>query len=407
MKFLFVHSRFPGPFRHLAPDLARNGTHRVAALHMRSDLPDRAGGVALFGCVAQRGSCPDVHPWLQPLEARTIRGETVFRAALGLRAGGFDPDVIIGHPSGGEMLFIRDVWPQARIALSCDYYLRSDGRDVNFDPEFAEGDPLPQGRPLFQNLHLDLSLRGMDAGYAPTAFQARSFPPQIAERLGILPHGVDTQRFSPDPAATVALDEETSLDATSTVITFEAPVLDPASGLHRLIRAAPAMLAACPTAHLVVIGRDVAAPDGTSWRERFAGKAWADMRPQDRRRVHFIGQPDAQGRLHILQRTTLYLHLSYPLPLPQAVLEAMSVGACVVAADGDPVREVVTDGETGRLVDFFDTDGLVDCIATLLASPALRERLGAAARSLVQQRFDLRRVALPRARQWVEALARF
>ena len=47
MKLLFVHQNYPGPFRHLAPALARSPDHRVAALHMRSDLPDRVDGVQL------------------------------------------------------------------------------------------------------------------------------------------------------------------------------------------------------------------------------------------------------------------------------------------------------------------------------------------------------------------------
>ena len=64
MKLLFVHQNYPGPFRHLAPALARLPDHRVAALHMRSDLPDRVDGVQLVSYRPTRSSTRDVHPWL-------------------------------------------------------------------------------------------------------------------------------------------------------------------------------------------------------------------------------------------------------------------------------------------------------------------------------------------------------
>ena len=70
-----------------------------------------------------------------------------------------------------------------------------------------------------------------------------------------------------------------------------------------------------------------------------------------------------------------------------AVIEAMAAGLPVVATRGGALPEVVVHGETGFLVDRGDTQGLNDAIATLLANPTLRARMGAAGRKRVEELF--------------------
>ena len=73
------------------------------------------------------------------------------------------------------------------------------------------------------------------------------------------------------------------------------------------------------------------------------------------------------------------------------VLEAAASGVPVVASRIGGIPEGVIDGETGFLVPARDAEALCARMGELLDEPALRHRLGAAARALVEQRFDLRR----------------
>jgi glycosyltransferase involved in cell wall biosynthesis len=75
--------------------------------------------------------------------------------------------------------------------------------------------------------------------------------------------------------------------------------------------------------------------------------------------------------------------------LPIALVEAMALGrpAVVTAVGGTP--EVVTDGVDGLLVPSRDPAALADGLLRLLDDPALRERIGAAAR-LRAAAFDIR-----------------
>lgn len=73
---------------------------------------------------------------------------------------------------------------------------------------------------------------------------------------------------------------------------------------------------------------------------------------------------------------------------PRVVMEAMCRGIPVVASRVDGIPEMVADGETGFLVEPEDAAGFAAATARLLADPALRARMGAAARARARQLFS-------------------
>ena len=72
-----------------------------------------------------------------------------------------------------------------------------------------------------------------------------------------------------------------------------------------------------------------------------------------------------------------------------SVLEAMAAGLPVVASAVGGVPELVRDGETGTLVAPGDPDVLARALGALVAAPAERARLGAAARSRAEAEFGI------------------
>jgi glycosyltransferase involved in cell wall biosynthesis len=90
---------------------------------------------------------------------------------------------------------------------------------------------------------------------------------------------------------------------------------------------------------------------------------------------------------------------------PRVVLEAMAAGLPVVTTDRGAIRETVVDGESGFVLPGPEPRELADRMLRLLRDPALRERMGEAARKRYLERFT--QVATDRAlASWLEDVAR-
>ena len=79
--------------------------------------------------------------------------------------------------------------------------------------------------------------------------------------------------------------------------------------------------------------------------------------------------------------------------LPMAVLEAMAAGLPVVGSRISGIVDIVSHGENGLLFDPGNSGELARCLSTLMASQALRSKLGQEARRTVHERFSLDAVA--------------
>lgn len=108
---------------------------------------------------------------------------------------------------------------------------------------------------------------------------------------------------------------------------------------------------------------------------------------------------DHDGRIKFLGhlvdiRTALHAADVYALPsdvegLPLALLEAMACGLICVATDIVGPREVIQEDVTGFLVDRSEEGVLEGLRRALALKPAMRDRMGAAARETVVERFNL------------------
>jgi len=419
-KILLVHQNFPGQFKHLAPALVRQG-HAVTATTLQKAPPAEWNGVRLVPYPIKRGTTQGVHPWVSDFETKVIRGEAFYRRALQMREQGYVPDAVIAHHGWGETLFVKDVWPETRLGIYCEFYYQPSGADTGFDPEFPSRDAGDICRLRLKNLNNLLHFGQADAGLSPTEWQASTFPEPFRPRISVIHDGIDTATLVPQAAANVALSahgigepgaappsRQLALSRADEVITFVNRNLEPYRGYHTFMRALPALLAARPQAHVVIVGGDDvsygARPPKGKWKDIFVDEVRGRLSSDQTARVHFVGQLPYPDFIRLLQVSTVHVYLTYPFVLSWSLLEAMSAGCAIVASDTAPLREAIIDGQTGRLVDFFDAEALARATAELCGDEVQRQRLGSAAREFAVSRYDLRAVCLPRQVAWVDAL---
>jgi len=403
MKVLFVHQNFPGQFLHLAPALAARG-HDCLALTDFANARTSDSRTLRYRHEAQSVD-PKATRLGRNYTVMSDRGVTVARAAQKLRdRDGYIPDVIVGHSGWGETLFLKEVWPEARLIVYAEFYYKGRGADVGFDPEFSTASldqvMIAQGRAG----HLGQSLVHADAGVAPTEWQASTYPPPLRRMIEVIHDGVDTGALRPDPQAGLTLPDGRTLRAGDEVLTFVNRNLEPYRGYHIFMRALPDVLAARPGAQVVIVGGNGVsygpAPKGeTGWKERIL----AEVRDRiDMSRVHFLGKVPYATFTSILQISRAHAYLTYPFVLSWSMIEAMAAGAVVIASRTTPVEEVITDGVNGRLVDFFDVAAWSRALISALADPASHAALGVAARQTAISRYDLHSLCLPRMIAFVE-----
>ncbi|NDF46568.1 MAG: glycosyltransferase, partial [Betaproteobacteria bacterium] len=339
------------------------------------EAPSDWAGVRVHAYQPTKGSTQGVHPWALDLETKIIRAESVFRKCLELKAQGLTPDVIVAHPGWGESLFIKDVWPNAKVGLYCELNYTETGNDVGFDPEFASQDPGDVCRLRLKNINNVMHYDIADSAISPTNFQADTYPWPFRQKIKVMHDGIDTQLIRPNPVVAVQVKPGLTLKKSDEVITFVNRNLEPYRGYHIFMRALPALLRKRPNARVVIVGGDQvsygSAPDpavhgASSWREVFLQEVRGQIPDADWARVHFVGHLPYEAFIPLLQLSTVHVYLTYPFVLSWSLLEAMSLGCAIVGSDTAPVREVIEHDRTGRLVDFFDPAALVQAVGELL-----------------------------------------
>ncbi|SNR60728.1 glycosyltransferase [Paracoccus sediminis] len=403
MKILFVHQNFPGQFPHLAPALAARG-HQVLAL--TDDKNQRPSPVPVV-----RYKTPDDVAATGLGRSYAIHAQRGYLAARGARAlrdrHGFVPDVILGHSGWGETLFLREIWPDARLLVYAELLYRTRGHDVGFDPDIQDGSDEARMMTVARSAHLIQGIVQADAAIAPTRYQADSFPADLRGKIAVIHDGIDTARVCPNPAARLILPGGRTLRAGDEVLSYVSRSLEPYRGFHVFLRALPDVLAARPRAQVVVIGAEgisygSAPRDGGTWKARMLAELGDRL---DLSRVHFLGRVPYADYLSLIQLARVHCYLTYPFVLSWSLAEAMAAGGYIVASDTEPVRELIRDGENGRLVPFFDVPALSAALTQGLAGDPDADRLRAAARRTIQDGYDLHRHSLPRQIAWVESHA--
>ncbi len=358
MKYLFVHQNFPGQYLHLVRHLVASKQHDL--VFITEPNANRIPGVRTVPYAKPKGAAVQAHIAARELDAAVRRAEIVARTAATLKQLGFEPDIIIGHHGWGELLNIRDVWPDTPLLGYLEFYYCINGIDVGFDPEFpthTADHPRIRAKNAVNLLALNLGAHAQ----TPTRWQLSTYPDWAQKSITLLPEGVNLDVCKPNPQVRRRNLKigDTVIKPNEKLVTYVARDLEPYRGFHVMMRAVPHLLRARKDMRVVMVGGDGISygmpPAEGTWRQKMLAELGDSI---DSQRVLFPGRIDYPTYVAMLQRSDAHVYLTYPFVASWSMREALAAGCVVIGSDTPTVSEFVTHEQNGLLVSFFDPKGL-------------------------------------------------
>ncbi len=399
MRILFCHQNFPGQFAHIAAHLASIHGNQVVSIMQKNakglqNIPNVVYAPA-------RAITPNIHHYIAGLELAVLNGQAVAKTMDTLKQKRFTPDVVIGHAGWGETLYVKDVFPNAKLINYFEFFYRAKGADTDFDPEFPNtlDDVLRIRTKNSINL---LALQACDVGISPTLWQKSLYPSEFQPKLSVIHEGVNTELAKPNPNAQFTLPNGQKLTAKDKVVTYVARNLEPYRGFHQLMRALPEICQRQPDCHVLIVGGDEISygkkPDGgLSYREKLSQEVSFDQN-----RVHFLGRLPYADYLNVLQISSAHIYLTVPFVLSWSMLEAMAAECVVIGSNTAPVLEVLNDSN-GVLVDFFSPKAIADKVCEVLNGPEKYAKIRKNARETIVKNYNMQQ-SVKEYQQVLEAL---
>jgi mannosyltransferase len=220
-------------------------------------------------------------------------------------------------------------------------------------------------------------IRRMDAIIATSAISA-SF---LKRESTIVMHGVDSDRYAPpdDRAAAFA---EAELPGRYAIGCFGR--VRAQKGTDVFVDAMIALLPRHPDFSAVIVG--AITPDQIAFADELKARiAAAGLQS----RIVILGELPIAEVERWYQRLTIYAFTSRNEGFGLTLIEAMAVGAALVASRAGAAELVVEDGETGVLVPPGDVNALATALEPLMRNPAAAAAMGERARERVVTTFSL------------------
>src|SRR5580704_10482081 len=197
----------------------------------------------------------------------------------------------------------------------------------------------------------------------------------------VIPHGVDTDRYSP-PASRAAAFAEAGLPGRYAIGCFGR--VRAQKGSDVFVDAMCALLPRYPDFTAVMVGAI------TSEQTTFANDLKKRIEAAGlQSRIVIEGELSIEEVQRWYQRLTIYAFTSRNEGFGLTLIEAMSVGAALVASRAGAAELVVEDGVTGVLTPPADVDALVKALDPLMREPASAADMGERGRARVLAKFSL------------------
>jgi glycosyltransferase involved in cell wall biosynthesis len=215
------------------------------------------------------------------------------------------------------------------------------------------------------------------------AHEVQNFFHTSPARLEMVPNGVNLADLQVNWSSAEATAFRTKFAQPDDLIIFSVGRLVHEKGIHRLVEAAPPILARYPQARIIIAGKG---PEAEHLRQHIDYLGLAE-------RVNLVGFISDEDRNKLFKLAACAIFPSSYEPFGIAALEAMALGCPVVVSNVGGLGEIVTHDETGITIYPEDAQSVEWGITHVLGSPDLGRQQALRAYRHVEQLFNWGRIA--------------
>ena len=357
MKILFLHPNFPGQFKHIAKQLGRD--HDVKFM-CQTHFGRKLEGVNRICLKGKLG-----HEYLeqnnQSLVERSKLMSTQFREGFEqLSRQGWEPQIVISHSAWGCGLYVKELWPEAKLISYCEWWFDPQSEFFTYDQKNIELNLNPSKIRKYwdRNASISLELAVSNAIISPTQWQKNQLPESFKKHCYVIFDGVDNHVFKPDQ----------NKKSTEPLITYGTRGMEPMRCFPQFIRELPTIVAKKPEVRIEIAGEDRCSYGGTKPKEG-SWKIWAKRFLSENKisdNVKWLGYLGGEDYINWLQSSWAHVYLTHPFVTSWSFVEALHVGAPIVISDLDSTKEFLHKDENIILVDHRKPGEIAQAVLNIL-----------------------------------------
>jgi glycosyltransferase involved in cell wall biosynthesis len=319
-----------------------------------------------------------------------------------LKAAKLSPDVLVGHVAFGNMGLLHVEYANIPRIGFFELFYDPFGKNSQDRREYRA--PLANRiRVPLRNATQLVELEYCTRGYSPTPFQKSTYPKAYQEKLSVIFDGIDVNLYRPGEV-NGASELKRTWPKDAKVVTYVSRGLEAMRGFDVFMEVAHRICQKRNDVHFVIAGNPKThyGSEMIQVKEPTFKEFVLKQRPYDLSRFHFLDWIPESALVDLFRISDCHFYWTVPFTLSWSSFQALSTGTLFIGSNTAPVRDVVSHGVNGLLVEPGAVDEMVELMLDVLAQPAKYAQLRGNARQSMVENYSFE-VCLPKLAEFLLA----
>ncbi len=345
MKILFLHTNFPGQFKHICKHFA-DLKHDVRFL-CNTDYGRFIKGVQKFK-IKESPSANVNQKTISKKSGINTAVSDQFRVAFrNFWKEGWNPDIVISHSGWGCGLHVKEIWPDTKLISYLEWWFNPNSETYSYDSKniYLSLNKKSISKHWIRNANISLELATAEKIVAPSNWQKKQLPRTLQNNCEVIFDGINMDLFR---------SIESGSEDDKPIMTYGTRGMEPMRGFPQFIQSLPGILKAIPNLEIQIAGEDEInyggkkAPGGKSWKEWAI--AYLELKKVSSN-VKWVGRLPMIEYIKWLQKSWLHLYFTHPFVPSWSLAEAICCECAVLCSDIEATKEYLIGENDLILVD--------------------------------------------------------